>query len=100
MIDMIAAVSYDRQSAKEAVKVLPNILLVEDNLTNQRLALVQLKWLGFRAEAVDSGKQAMQAIVEKQFDLILMDCNMPGMDGFESTRQIRDAETVTGLHIP
>src|SRR5450432_300114 len=103
MVDKIAAAQSDRQGTKHVVVTLsqmPQIILVEDNITNQRLGLVQLKWLGYSAQAVNSGYLAIQAISEKQYDLVLMDCNMPEMDGYEATRRIREAEIATGHHIP
>lgn len=64
------------------------ILLVEDNTINQVVALAFLKKLGQAAEVANNGLEALEKLQEKRFDLVLMDCHMPKMDGFECMRQI------------
>jgi len=66
------------------------ILLVEDMLANQRLEMTMLKKLGYSVELATNGKQAVEICNSKKYDLILMDCQMPVMDGYEATDQIRN----------
>jgi CheY-like chemotaxis protein len=65
------------------------VLLAEDNLVNQQIALAMLKGLNLDIQVVDNGQLAVAAVGRERFDLVLMDCQMPVMDGFEATRQIR-----------
>jgi two-component system, sensor histidine kinase and response regulator len=76
------------------------ILLVEDNEINRRITLQQLKKLGYHAECVTNGSEAYERTANEQFDVILMDCQMPVMDGFDATRAIRKREGRTGVHVP
>jgi CheY-like chemotaxis protein len=66
------------------------LLLVEDNVVNQRVATHILGRMGFEVEVAQHGREAIERLCRERYDLVLMDCQMPEMDGFEATRIIRD----------
>src|SRR5438105_3948902 len=68
------------------------ILLVEDNVINQQVALGILQIQGYGVTVANNGREALEACAQDDFDLILMDCHMPEMDGFEATMEIRKGE--------
>ncbi len=75
------------------------ILLVEDNIVNQKVALNSLVKLGYTVEVASNGAQAIEAYQRRPFDLILMDCHMPVMDGCTATERIRSSG-VSGRYVP
>ncbi|MDQ2733272.1 MAG: response regulator, partial [Armatimonadota bacterium] len=77
-----------------------NILLAEDNAVNQALAVHVLEKIGHHVTIAPDGKQAVQAVQGGAYDLVLMDVQMPEMDGFEATQTIREWEKSQGGHIP
>jgi two-component system sensor histidine kinase/response regulator len=66
------------------------LLLVEDNFVNQRVAVYMLTKLGHRVDVATHGREAIDMLSKAHYGLVLMDCQMPEMDGFEATRIIRD----------
>ena len=79
---------------------LAKILLVEDNPTNQIVANIELTALNLDVAIASNGKEALEAVSKNDFAIVFMDCQMPVMDGYESTKQIRKAESRTGKHVP
>ena len=75
------------------------ILIAEDNAVNQKLALRLLEQMGYRADVASNGIEAVQSIDRQTYDVILMDVQMPEMDGFDATREIRSLANATQPHI-
>jgi CheY-like chemotaxis protein/HPt (histidine-containing phosphotransfer) domain-containing protein len=77
-----------------------HVLLVEDNRINQKVATLLLEKLGCRVDIAADGREALRAVGTDDYDLILMDCQMPVLDGFEATRAIRRRESGTSRRMP
>ncbi len=77
-----------------------HILIADDNLVNLRLARSLLAKQGHSAMTVGSGREALAALEQQNFDLVLMDVQMPDMDGFETTKAIRAQERISKRHLP
>jgi CheY-like chemotaxis protein len=76
------------------------VLVAEDNVVNQRVAIRMLETLGCRVEVANSGVEALKKLTSARYDLVFMDCQMPEMDGYEATREIRRRESRTGRRTP
>lgn len=75
------------------------VLVAEDNLVNQRLTRAQLRQRGFEVDVTNSGNGVLHAIEQQHYDIIFMDCQMPGMDGLEATRRLRNGLRNPDVHI-
>ena len=86
--------------AAEQLRQSRHILLAEDNPVNQKVAASILEKRGHTVVTVADGREALAALEKESFDLVLMDVQMPKMDGFEATAAIREKEKTTGEHLP
>ncbi len=78
----------------------PLVLVAEDNAVNRRVISMQLNTLGVNADIVSGGREALAALATRDYSLLLTDCHMPELDGFELTRRIRESERGSGRHLP
>jgi CheY-like chemotaxis protein len=76
------------------------ILVADDNPVNQKLAVRLLEKRGHRVVLAENGSEALDALAQEPFDLVLMDLHMPGVDGIAATLAIREQEKLTGFHQP
>jgi CheY-like chemotaxis protein/HPt (histidine-containing phosphotransfer) domain-containing protein len=109
------SIGAGQQMAPQAIRDLPsaaaesgtsqaaqgmNILLAEDNAVNRRLAIALLQKRGHRIAATENGQEALDILERENFDLVLMDVQMPVLDGFDAIRAIRAKEQSSGSHLP
>jgi signal transduction histidine kinase/DNA-binding response OmpR family regulator len=87
-------------SAQEAAPLRVRVLVAEDNPINQEVALVMLEGLGCQVDLARSGREAIEKTAQLSYDLVLMDCQMPELDGFEATAEIRRREQGGGRRLP
>ncbi|ELA7156983.1 response regulator [Vibrio parahaemolyticus] len=100
--DPLNVLDFPRTEANEATNKNPDtpwVLIVEDTEVNQRVVRIMLEQLGLKVSVASHGEEALQLCREHAFDLIFMDCQMPVMDGFIATEQIRDMNE-WGAHVP
>lgn len=84
--------------SKEAERKSLRIIMADDDSTNRMVMQLQLRSLGFELELVQSGAELLKALEEKPYDIVLLDCQMPGKDGFEIAREIRHREATIGYY--
>jgi two-component system, sensor histidine kinase and response regulator len=96
IIDRSKALEDPRQSAAHRARV----LVVEDDLMLRKVIVKVLEKLGYACETANDGVEALAAHEKRAFDVILMDCQMPRLDGFKATSAIRKREIATRQHVP
>jgi CheY-like chemotaxis protein/HPt (histidine-containing phosphotransfer) domain-containing protein len=105
LFDAIAEVLGEAAAPQQIDDQLPSlppldVLLVEDSLVNQKLALGVLSQFGHRVAVAGNGREAVDLTASREFDVVLMDVQMPELDGLSATREIRQREQRTGRHVP
>jgi len=103
VVEKIAASNRQRSAERQTIAsrkqlALLRILLVEDVRVNQKVALRQLQRLGYTADCANNGQEALDRLTEERYDIILMDCQMPVLDGYQTTQIIRQQEHETDCH--
>src|SRR6185437_5389313 len=89
-----------KQASAPKPAMIPRVLLVDDIPVNQKLLVMQLRSLGVQIDQATNGMEAVMLCRKQQYSLVFMDCDMPILNGFEATEQIRKNEKVTGGHVP
>ncbi|MDX2105251.1 MAG: response regulator [Candidatus Melainabacteria bacterium] len=94
-----AVVDYGSEDADSDLNI-KKVLVVDDIPVNQKLLLLHLRRLGYDADVASNGQEALDALANKEYELILMDCDMPVMNGFEAAARIRSNESYSHRRIP
>ena len=104
---ILSVLDLETEAERQTVLVEPptgresfHILLAEDGIVNQRVAIGYLERRGHQVQIANNGKEAVEALERDTFDIVLMDVHMPEMDGFEATRAIRQKDQALGRHMP
>jgi CheY-like chemotaxis protein/HPt (histidine-containing phosphotransfer) domain-containing protein len=93
--------SATRSLLRDTRAAIPSrVLVVEDNIVNQKVAMRLLEKVGCRVDVAANGREALTLLAQLTYDVVLMDCQMPEMDGFAATAAIRQSEVSTGQHVP
>ena len=87
-------------SSTQAAPLRLRVLLAEDNAINQKVAVRMMEKWECSVFAVDNGHNALRALESSSYDVVMMDCHMPGLDGYETTLEIRRRERISGKHMP
>jgi len=95
-MSLVGETSDDQNAGSKSLR----ILMAEDGIANQKVALGLLQQLKHEVVIANNGEEAVALFTEQNFDVVLMDIQMPVLNGFEATRKIRDIEAVRGTHIP
>jgi CheY-like chemotaxis protein/HPt (histidine-containing phosphotransfer) domain-containing protein len=89
-----------KEKRKQKFSKSGRMLIAEDNMINQKVFLGLLHGSNYHIDIVDNGRKAVEAVKNNKYDLVLMDCQMPEMDGYEAAAKIRKLEKASGLHLP
>ena len=97
-LTVVSPATHRQEDAQLPLHV--RVLVAEDNVINQKVAVRLLEKLGCRIDVAANGQEAVTMLAQFAYDVVLMDCQMPEMDGFAATAAIRQRESSTGRHVP